>query len=677
MEGMSAANSPHTQTRLATWVGIGLVILFAAIYLLTLDNGLQPEELSGGDLITHQYAQVQARPANAPGYPLYTMGGWLWYQTAHASANLFGASSPNPIPLLSSYSTLWALLSLWLLYQIVRFITGTRYRPDSSHGWAGNWILAALIASFYGVTYFFWYYATTTEQYSSAIAQTLAIFYIYLLWSEEAGESAHPPPAETRNERRADWLLVALALLSGISLAHMLTVAFIVPPLIAVILWQRPDYLRRGWLILACVVAAALPLLSYTYIYVRGAAHPEWWGSVPYANASEWFWAFVRTSQGFQELGWGSEAGRTFFGNGFPELIWQELSIPLLVFGLIGVALLKRRTAWLIYGTTVVYLIFCWMYRYGNWYQVILPLYPLLLIGVATIFERVLQWQPLRAKPILSAIPYLLLVVAIGWRAWASLPDANSRNRVDDTALARASVLLGTAADRAALFATVDDALALDYLVNIWRLAGDHQVVSSEQAADVAHVRPLLATWESAPTLLAEIGADEMRVEPFSADWVEVLAASGTPLSQVETHNLLEAPVPFGNGDVLLQSVSTATAPLGAPVSLAPAALDVELAWKLARGEWPDYLAYSVRPTLGGANIALGGDVISQYDSGHPMQGLLGDAYDPTSPRDYFRLPLNQPLPQGADGLQLIIYRSDTGEVIQEVNLVIQQAQPS
>ena len=40
------------------------------LYLLTLDNGFQPYELGGGDLITHQYAQVQARPSNAPGYPL-------------------------------------------------------------------------------------------------------------------------------------------------------------------------------------------------------------------------------------------------------------------------------------------------------------------------------------------------------------------------------------------------------------------------------------------------------------------------------------------------------------------------------------------------------------------------------------------------------------------------------
>jgi hypothetical protein len=60
---------------LRVWVGLIVILLAATLYLATLDTGLRPDELIGGDLITHQYAQVQARPSNAPGYPLYTMGG--------------------------------------------------------------------------------------------------------------------------------------------------------------------------------------------------------------------------------------------------------------------------------------------------------------------------------------------------------------------------------------------------------------------------------------------------------------------------------------------------------------------------------------------------------------------------------------------------------------------------
>ena len=107
---------PHGAKRLQRAAGILLVVVAALVYAATLDTGLQPYELHGGDLITHQYAQVQARPSNAPGYPLYTMGGWLWFHGIRRLAQLPGAGPVNPIPILSSYSTLWALLAIWLLY---------------------------------------------------------------------------------------------------------------------------------------------------------------------------------------------------------------------------------------------------------------------------------------------------------------------------------------------------------------------------------------------------------------------------------------------------------------------------------------------------------------------------------------------------------------------------------
>src|SRR4029079_5412192 len=110
-----------------------------------------------------------------------------------------------------------------------------------------------LVTTFFGVTYFFWYYATTTEQYSSAVAQTLAIFYVYLLWDKEP--------------RRRN-LLYFLAFLCGLSLAHMLTVAFIVPPLIALVLWRDPTLLRSRRALLYSILSAAAPLLSYLYVYL-------------------------------------------------------------------------------------------------------------------------------------------------------------------------------------------------------------------------------------------------------------------------------------------------------------------------------------------------------------------------------------------------------------------------
>jgi len=158
----------------APLVGIAVVLAAAVMYIATLDNGLRPDELLGGDLITHHYAQVQARPSNAPGYPLYTMGGWLWFRLGR----LVLGRAANPIPILSSYSVLWAVVSLGLLYALCLRVTLRARGQSQNYGTLfadGNWLIAGLCTAFYAVTYFFWYYSVTTEQYTSAVAQTLAI----------------------------------------------------------------------------------------------------------------------------------------------------------------------------------------------------------------------------------------------------------------------------------------------------------------------------------------------------------------------------------------------------------------------------------------------------------------------------------------------------------------------
>ncbi|MCB0199774.1 MAG: DUF2723 domain-containing protein, partial [Anaerolineae bacterium] len=263
------------------WAGIVLVVLALVLYLLTLDNGLRPGELAGGDLVTHQYAQVQGRPGNAPGYPLYTMGGWIWF---HGLRALLGATS-NPTAILSSYSTLWALLALWLLYRLIVDLTG-------------RWPLGFLGGAFYAVTYFFWYYAVSTEQYASAVAQTLAIVLLAFRWERVQDEV-------DRGERSApagDGLLLALAFLSGLALAHLVTVAFIVPPLLWFVLSRRPALLRRAGLLVKAAGLALLPLLSYLFVYIRGVQHPEWRGDGAWPSAAAWFIDFVSTRQGRSEL---------------------------------------------------------------------------------------------------------------------------------------------------------------------------------------------------------------------------------------------------------------------------------------------------------------------------------------------------------------------------------------
>ena len=259
------------------------MLVFAALYLFTLDDGLRPSELEGGDLITHQYAQVQGRPSNAPGYPLYTMGGWLWF---HLGRLIVGRAH-NPIPILASYSTLWALIAIWLMYRLILEVIRGQGQPHADSGRSAEdenhrWPIAAAVTAFYGLTYFFWYYAVTTEQYTSAVAWTLAVVLLAFRWERE----------------RRDGYLLALAFLMGVALAHMVTLLFIAPPLLWFVLRTDPKLVRRPRLMAGVIALALLPLLSYIYVYVRGAQHPEWRGAGQWASTGQWFFEFPLHASG-------------------------------------------------------------------------------------------------------------------------------------------------------------------------------------------------------------------------------------------------------------------------------------------------------------------------------------------------------------------------------------------
>jgi hypothetical protein len=108
---------------------VAVILLSLGLYLATLDNGLEPWQLGGGDLITHQYAQAQLRFANAPGYPLYSVLGWVWFQLGNALLwPLF-----NPTEILSLFSTIWGLGTLAVLYALLLELTGR------------NWVIASLL----------------------------------------------------------------------------------------------------------------------------------------------------------------------------------------------------------------------------------------------------------------------------------------------------------------------------------------------------------------------------------------------------------------------------------------------------------------------------------------------------------------------------------------------------
>ena len=629
----------HSRSRRA---GLLLLVIFGLLYLLTLDNGLRPGELLGGDLITHQYAQVEGRFSNAPGYPLYTMGGWLWF---HGLRWLLG-SDANPISILSSYSTLWALLSLGLLYALILEVTRLPVNLKiRSHDFsraaqptatevattnpailkAGIWPIAFLVTAFYGVTYFFWYYAVTTEQYTSSVAWTLAVVWVAFRWERD----------------RRDRDLLALAFLGGVALAHQLTLPIILLPLLWFVLGAAPYLLRRPKLIAAAVGLAALPLFSYAFVYLAGAHHPEWRGVGQWASTWEWFWSFVSTSQGRAELTW---SWTPFLTPEFPALIGRELTVPGVIAGVLGWATLGRRRALLLYVTFALYLALCWIDRLGNWYQVIMPVYGLLALGIGAaagwLWRRLKRWQPKRAgisQPAAWLIP-LALTGLLVYRALASYPVANARNRPDDTGLAPGQAILADDPPSGmAVFATLPELAALNYLTRIGGWRADLRGVTSEQArALLAQAAPLAVTRAAQPLISEEVNSDAH----YSALGRTLIALYPTP-NRAMPADLKPWTHDFGPTLRLAGGKLARNAATGEIV--------IFLLWE-ARQKSAQAWAVSVRVTQGGRELA-------QVDYEHPVFGayptnrwtpgeLIGDAY-----------PFKLSTEARPDGMTVILYR--------------------
>ncbi len=598
------------------------------IYLLTLQNGLTPGELQGGDPITHQYAQATLRFANAPGYPIFTMLGWLWFQFSALLSPLL-----NPIERLTLYSTLYAIPSLVLLYYIVLKVTadGRRQTTDAElpsvvHHPPSTVIFAVLGTLFFAFTYFWWYYSVSSENYSSGTLNTLLIIALALRWQERREAPF--------GERALLWLCFAC----GLSLAHLLTVALAVPAVIAFVVGQQPDYLRRPKLLLKIFIATALPLLSYAYIFWRGAEHPEWRGQGNWSSTWAWFVDFIRTQQGQAELTWSWD--------GVPwemlRVITNELTVFLFVAGCVGLCLLPRWRAVLFVGIVAVYAPELYVDRYGNWFQTIIALYPLFLLGTAVLTKRIyVLFTEYRTVILLKGVLVAVWLLLVVNRLLLNYPTDNLRDRPTATGLGRGWALLADEpASRAHIVGTYAEDLALDYLTQIW---GARRDVQTLKAADIkAHVdAPLYVSREAMPLVQKSLpsgvylSSHGLRLVALTTHPVGVLPSSSQPLK-----------LPLAHGLELL----------GFETRRVSGQLDLALYWRAAQSIDVD-MAISLRPMRGERRL-LQDDQPLQIDSAHPVGGFYpmtrwsaGEVV-----RDDYALPLEAA--NEADRVHVVLYRA-------------------
>ena len=584
----------------AVAAGAIVLLLASALYLRTLENSLRLSELKGGDPITHQYAQVEGRPSNAPGYPLYTMGGWLWF---HGARLLLGHLAP-PTALLSSYSTLWGLAALALLYVLALRLTN------------GSWAIAAATSLFYACTYFFWYYSVSVEQYTSAVFQTLLLLLLALTWQRN------------RDERLLGWL----AFVGGTCLANLVTVLLIGPALLWFVLSQYPALLKRRGLLLRLTGLALLPLLSYTYVYVRGAQHPEWRGQGQWHSTLSWFLDFISTRQGRHEMT--TQVLPINFA--YLKLVPDELTWPILIAGLAGLAQLERHQAGLAYGTLVAYLLFSYVDRNGNWFQVVMPAYAIIVLGAAKLAHSLSSRARHRREA--AAVLSALLVIAAGERLAANWPRADLRDRPNADALCPglpvAQDLETQSITTGRIVTTTDEAYSLQYIQTMYGYArGPVAVAPGRQAA----------------------GADLVSREAvFLLDTTALL-----PRPQAVGQVLLGRDLDLGPS---LQPQATlgplAVAILDVQRRAQPAAcggdqLVVLLRWDVLKAPATDFIV-SARPTVGGQRLYLSQKLVQ--DDHAPLWGLVptaswraGQAWQDSFT---FRLPASLT----PDSLELIAY---------------------
>jgi len=596
--------------------GVLLVLAAAILYGTTLDDGVRLGELTGGDLVTHHYAQVQGRFANQPGYPAYTMLGWLWFHLGRLIL-----PGLNATQVLSLYSTLWALATLALFYVLLLEVMR---RP----------VLAALVAGFYGVTYFFWYYAVTSEDYLSAVFQTL----LFILW------------AFRWQRTRADRYLLYSAVNAGFCLSNLVTTLIIVPPLIVFYLIQEPGLLRRGRLLLKLAALALLPLLSYTYVFWAGATHPEWRAGV-WPSAWAWFVDFISITQARSEMAWSLGP----FTAEFPSLIVGELGLGVLALSLLGIAWLGRRRAGLIYAGVALYLAFGYVDRFGNWYQTIMPIYPLLLLGLAALLawtwgrldkldDRSVHQIGRRACRAVILAGLAILIAARGATNW---PRADQSRRPDDDAipLAKTIVADGPAAG-ALIYGTSDELAALSYLTQIWGERSDLRPATTADAQEwlaSAGGPPLYVTRTASALFADEVGVPR-------AWW-----AAGATL--VEVLRRPRAEVPAGVARIDRQATAGLTLVGFERWPGPPDRLHVALYWRCS-AELPA-ASVSLRPTRAGGYLRQGDQLVAQDHP--PVWGIY--PFDRWQPGEVVRDDYVVALPAGAqpDGLTIILYQPAAG----------------
>lgn len=328
MDGRLAARLTRWLLLAAPAGAFGLPLL---AYLLTAAPSMNGPD--GPDLAAAAYT---LGIPHAPGYPFYTLLGWLF---SHAIPFGEVAFRLNVLSALAGAGASAALFALC--------------RRLGVHVWTA--LASALLLAF---SYYFWADAIVSEVYALEVALLAATLLLLVTWDRSG-------------DRRLLW---AAAFVYGLALDGRVTLLLMAPALLAYVVWSRsrPGLRDAG----VALGALALALSFYAYLPLRSATNPGYvWAStyaddgtaIPrdFSTASGFFWLvsgrmfrhltfyYGPADAVHQLLRWGGWLGASFLGLGLPlGLIgaWRQLRQQPRDFVLAAGALLPFLAFYVNYG---------------------------------------------------------------------------------------------------------------------------------------------------------------------------------------------------------------------------------------------------------------------------------------------------------------------------------------
>jgi len=447
-----------------TWqkaIAVPVFFLTLGLYLLT----LAPTVVTiFDDSLEFQLVTYLLGIAHPPGYPLYTLLGWLFTRLPIGDVayrvNLMSAVFGAVAVALTYLIALELIVGIWQPKE--------EYRTDARQAWAE--VLTALIGALALATSpVFWSQATVAEVYTLNAACIAGLFWLLIV-------SKYPPSESS---------LLALAFLFGLSLTHHRTTLFMLPAIIYY-LWPqlRAWKLRTG---IKIAIALVAPLLLYLYIPLRGHV-----GSLDgtYVNTLEGLWKQV-TASGYGVFifanPFGAERGLEFYFS----LFLEQFGLIGFVAGLLGLVVLRRgRARGLTLIAFVTYLIFNLLYRVADIEVFFIPLFLIwsvwvgvaagwLLTGRAWASTGRLAW--LRLPVALLAVLLLLGQFIILFRDHLPQMDRSNHWAVYDYGL---DVIHQPLEPHAAIVGILGEVTLIRYLQEVEGLRPDLLLVPADQEAD-------------------------------------------------------------------------------------------------------------------------------------------------------------------------------------------------